>query len=191
MSRLDPAPIQNIPARRSAATRGMVGLPYKDLLTEPKPREVVTIYEVDATGRNVIGESGIQFQMDAADGSIRCVHKTIDYPGVRSTTALFQETMASMFCIPIPAALVRDRTGTQKVTFRFRFRRAYNRPRHHIADRKGPMYYPSVRLDVPAVTLATRMPRSVPELCVLQRSKWLNGTFHTSYLYRAIVLTRA
>ena len=26
------------------------GFHYKDLLTEPKPREVVTIYEVDATG---------------------------------------------------------------------------------------------------------------------------------------------
>ena len=47
------------------------GFHYKDLLTEPKPREVITIYEVDATGERNWAQGGLQFPLDAADRSVR------------------------------------------------------------------------------------------------------------------------
>ena len=47
------------------------GFHYKELLTEPKPREVITIYEVDASGRAQLGQGGLQLPLDAADRSVR------------------------------------------------------------------------------------------------------------------------
>ena len=46
------------------------GFHYKDLITEPKPREVITIYEIDATGAQ-LGQGRLQLPMDAADRSVR------------------------------------------------------------------------------------------------------------------------
>ena len=47
------------------------GFHYKDLLTEPKPREVITIYEIDTRGRKELGLRRLQFPLDAADRSVR------------------------------------------------------------------------------------------------------------------------
>ena len=45
------------------------GFHYKDLLTEPKPREVITIYEIDTAGRAQLGQGALQLPVDAADRS--------------------------------------------------------------------------------------------------------------------------
>ena len=47
------------------------GFHYKELITEPKPREVITIYEIDATRAAQLGPGGLQFPLDAADRSVR------------------------------------------------------------------------------------------------------------------------
>ena len=47
------------------------GFHYKDLLTEPKPREVITIYEVDASGQRNWAKARLQLPLGAADRSVR------------------------------------------------------------------------------------------------------------------------
>lgn len=58
------------------------GFHYKDLITEPKPREVVTIYEVDATGAKSWAQAAYNFQWVPQTDPFGVEHKTIDYPGV-------------------------------------------------------------------------------------------------------------
>jgi acetamidase/formamidase len=58
------------------------GFHYKDLLTEPKGREVITIYEVDATGGRNWAQAVYNFQWVPQTDPYGVVHKTIDYPGV-------------------------------------------------------------------------------------------------------------
>jgi hypothetical protein len=65
----------------------VVGLHYKDLITEPKRREVITIYKIDATGkRNWAKEGGLRFPLVPQTNPFGVVHKTIDYPRVPWTT---------------------------------------------------------------------------------------------------------
>ncbi|HWB45718.1 MAG TPA: acetamidase/formamidase family protein [Hyphomicrobiaceae bacterium] len=58
------------------------GFHYNDLLTEPKPREVVTIYEVDASGAKSWAQAVHSFRWVPQTDPFGVVHKTIDYPGV-------------------------------------------------------------------------------------------------------------
>jgi acetamidase/formamidase len=58
------------------------GYHYNDLLTEPKPREVVTIYEVDATGERSWARAVYSFRWVPQTDPFGVVHRTIDYPGV-------------------------------------------------------------------------------------------------------------
>jgi acetamidase/formamidase len=58
------------------------GFHYKELLTEPKPREVITIYEVDATGQRNWAQAVYNFRWTPQTDPFGVVHKTIDYPGV-------------------------------------------------------------------------------------------------------------
>jgi acetamidase/formamidase len=58
------------------------GFHYKDLLTEPKPREVVTIYEIDATGQRNWAKAAYNFRWTPQTDPFGVVHQTIDYPGV-------------------------------------------------------------------------------------------------------------
>lgn len=57
------------------------GFQYKDLLGGV-PREVVTIYEVDATGARSWAEAAYSFQWVPQTDPFGVVHTTIDYPGV-------------------------------------------------------------------------------------------------------------
>ena len=69
------------------------GFHYKDLLEEPKPREVITIYEVDAAGATSWARAVYNFRWVPQTDPFGVVHKIIDYPGVpvdhatRRTTA--------------------------------------------------------------------------------------------------------
>src|SRR5262245_43254831 len=58
------------------------GFHYKDLLTEPRPREVITIYEVDASGERDWAQAVYSYRWTPQTDPFGVVHPTIDYPGV-------------------------------------------------------------------------------------------------------------
>ncbi len=58
------------------------GFHYKELITEPKQREVITIYEIDATGQRNWAKAVYNFRWTPQTDPFGVVHKTIDYPGV-------------------------------------------------------------------------------------------------------------
>ena len=61
------------------------GFHYRELLTEPKPREVVTIYEIDAepaTDTTAYARAVYNYRWTPQRDPFGVVHPTIDYPGV-------------------------------------------------------------------------------------------------------------
>ncbi|HAO25085.1 MAG TPA: acetamidase, partial [Methylophaga sp.] len=58
------------------------GFHYGDMLTEPKQREVITIYEVDATGERNWAKAVYNYRWTPQTDPFGVVHPTIDYPGV-------------------------------------------------------------------------------------------------------------
>jgi acetamidase/formamidase len=78
------------------------GFHYKDLLTEPKPREVITIYEVDASGERNWAKAVYNFQWTPQTDPSGVVHKTIDYPGVPVDHATIKENHGILKNVRIP-----------------------------------------------------------------------------------------
>ena len=58
------------------------GFHYNDLITEPKPREVITIYEIDTKGEKSWASAVYNFRWTPQTDPFGVVHRTIDYPGV-------------------------------------------------------------------------------------------------------------
>ncbi len=58
------------------------GYQYHDLIEEPKPREVVTIYEIDARGERDWATAVYSYVWTPQTDPFGVVHKTYDYPGV-------------------------------------------------------------------------------------------------------------
>ncbi len=58
------------------------GFHYSDLIEEPSDREVITIYELDATGEQDYATALFNFQWTPQTDPFGVVHPTIDYPGV-------------------------------------------------------------------------------------------------------------
>lgn len=58
------------------------GFHYHDLIEQPKPREVITIYEVDANGERDWARAVYSFRWTPQTDPNGVVHKIIDYPGV-------------------------------------------------------------------------------------------------------------
>lgn len=58
------------------------GFHYKDMLTEPKTREVITIYEVDARAEKNWAKAAYNFQWTPQTDPFGVTHVKIDYPGV-------------------------------------------------------------------------------------------------------------
>src|SRR5262245_48984493 len=58
------------------------GFHYKDMIEEPKPREVITIYEVDAAGERDWAKAVYNFRWVPQTDPFGVTHKIIDYPGV-------------------------------------------------------------------------------------------------------------
>ncbi|MBZ9935621.1 acetamidase/formamidase family protein [Mesorhizobium sp. BR1-1-16] len=58
------------------------GFHYRDLLTEPKPREVITIYEIDAAGQDPWAKAVYNYRWTPQHDPCGKLHPTIDYPGV-------------------------------------------------------------------------------------------------------------
>jgi acetamidase/formamidase len=79
------------------------GFQYGDLLSEPKKREVVTIYEVDATGERNWAQAVYNFRWTPQTDPFGVVHPTIDYPGipVNHSTVTHNENILRDIRIPI------------------------------------------------------------------------------------------
>ena len=58
------------------------GYHYNDMIEEPKPREVITIYEIDATGDENWAKALYNYRWVPQTDPYGVVHNTIDYPGV-------------------------------------------------------------------------------------------------------------
>jgi len=58
------------------------GYHHEDLLEEPRPREVVTIYRTDAAGQSGFAEAVYSYRWTPQTDPFGVVHQTIDYPGV-------------------------------------------------------------------------------------------------------------
>lgn len=79
------------------------GFQYNDLIEEPKPREVVTIYELDMTEASVRAlYSYLWTPQTDPDG---VVHPTIDYPGVRVDHGTITKKSDVLKGIKVPARL--------------------------------------------------------------------------------------
>lgn len=78
------------------------GFQYKDLITEPRPREVCTIYEIDATGQRNWAQAVYNFRWTPQTDPFGVVHKTIDYPGVPVDHATVVENHGVLKNIRIP-----------------------------------------------------------------------------------------
>ena len=89
------------------------GFQYKDLITGDKPREVVTIYEIDATGARDWARAVYAFRWPTITDPYGIVHKTIDYPGLPVDHATTQKTFGVLKDIRIP---IRPHFGTMGLT---------------------------------------------------------------------------
>jgi acetamidase/formamidase len=78
------------------------GFHYNDLLTEPKPREIITIYELDATGGRNWAEAVYNYRWVPQTDPFGVVHEIIDYPGVPVDHALVSENHDILKGIRIP-----------------------------------------------------------------------------------------
>ncbi len=85
------------------------GFHYKDLLTEPKPREVITIFEVDSTGSRNWAQAVYNMRWVPQTDPFGVVHKTIDYPGVPVDHSLVKENHGVLKGVRIP---IRPHFGT-------------------------------------------------------------------------------
>ena len=78
------------------------GFHYKELITEPKPREVITIYEIDTSGQRNWAQALYNFRWTPQTDPFGVVHKTIDYPGVPVDHSTVQENHGILQNVRIP-----------------------------------------------------------------------------------------
>ncbi len=85
------------------------GFHYGDTLTEPKKREVITIYEIDATGERNWARAVYNYRWTPQTDPFGIVHATIDYPGVPVDHATIEKKTGILEGLRIP---VRPHFGT-------------------------------------------------------------------------------
>ena len=78
------------------------GFQYNDLITEPKPREVITIYEIDATGGRNWARAVCNYRWMPQTDPFGVLHRTIDYPGIPVDHTLVEETHGILKDVRIP-----------------------------------------------------------------------------------------
>jgi hypothetical protein len=78
------------------------GFHYKELITEPKPREVITIYEIDSSGQRNWAQAVYNFRWTPQTDPFGVEHKTIDYPGVPVDHSTVQENHGVLKNVRIP-----------------------------------------------------------------------------------------
>ena len=91
-------------AGRSFGSNGAVwwGYQYKELLTEPRPREVVTLYELVRHGEALCAHAVYSFRWTPQRDPYGVQHPTIDYPGVPVDHATVTKTDRPLKDIHIP-----------------------------------------------------------------------------------------
>ena len=85
------------------------GFHYKDLLTGDRPREVVTIYEIDATGTRDWARAVYSFRWPIVTDPDGIAHPTIDYPGLVVDHGKTEKTFGVLKDIRVP---IRPHFGT-------------------------------------------------------------------------------
>ena len=88
------------------------GFQYKDLITGDRPREVVTIYEIDAAGERNWARALYNFRWPTVTDPAGVVHKVIDYPGLPVDHSQTQRNWGVLKDIRVP---VRPHFGTMGV----------------------------------------------------------------------------
>jgi acetamidase/formamidase/AraC-like DNA-binding protein len=78
------------------------GFHYKELLTEPRPREVVTIYEIGRAIGGQIAKALYNFRWTPQTDPFGVVHPTIDYPGVPVDHATIDKRFGVLKDVEIP-----------------------------------------------------------------------------------------
>lgn len=78
------------------------GFHYNDMVEEPKKREVITIYEIDAGGERDYAKALYNFRWTPQTDPFGVVHKTIDYPGVPVDHSTIQENWGVLKNVRIP-----------------------------------------------------------------------------------------
>lgn len=85
------------------------GYHYKDLIEEPKPREVITIYEIDATGERDWAEALYSYRWVPQVDPDGVTHELIDYPGVPVDHSTIEKNTSVLEGVRIP---IRPHFGT-------------------------------------------------------------------------------
>lgn len=67
------------------------GFHYQDLIEEPKPREVITIYELQTDGERDWAKAAYNFRWVPQTDPFGVVHEIIDYPGVPVDHSIIKE----------------------------------------------------------------------------------------------------
>jgi acetamidase/formamidase len=80
------------------------GFHYRDLIEEPKPREVVTIFELDTSGEP-FARAVYNYVWTPQTDPDGVVHAMIDYPGVRVDPALVKKRENILRHVKVPARL--------------------------------------------------------------------------------------
>lgn len=78
------------------------GYHYKELIEEPKPREVITIYEVDTAGDENWAKAIYNFRWVPQTDPFGVVHEIIDYPGVPVDHSLVKENHGILKDVRVP-----------------------------------------------------------------------------------------
>jgi acetamidase/formamidase len=78
------------------------GFHYNDLITEPRPREVITIYELDAAGAENWAKAVYNYRWTPQTDPFGVVHETIDYPGVPVDHSTIEKNFDVLKNIRIP-----------------------------------------------------------------------------------------
>jgi len=81
------------------------GYHYKDMIEEPKPREVITIYELDTSGEVDWAQAVYNFRWVPQTDPNGVVHKIIDYPGVPVDHSLVKEEHGVLKGVRVPLRL--------------------------------------------------------------------------------------
>jgi acetamidase/formamidase len=80
------------------------GFHYRDLIEEPKPREVVTIFELDTAGEPY-AKAVYNYVWTPQTDPDGVVHPTIDYPGVKVDHTLVRKREDILRDVRVPARL--------------------------------------------------------------------------------------
>jgi len=78
------------------------GYHYKHLLTEPKGREVITIYEIDASGDRNWAKAVYSYRWTPQTDPFGVTHAKIDYPGVPVDHGTIEKTYGILKNVRVP-----------------------------------------------------------------------------------------